>query len=280
MRTAKHISSTAAALRTVFLSQFETRSLQFPARQWPAQRNQNRSNPFSTTTRRSVYVVTPKDAPVKSRNAKNEEITAYECMVVMPDGSISDVQSTSRVLDSVDRRTEYLITVSEVPDPRQAPPSSNSPYRSYAEQSPKLPLVKVVNKADQYRKEKEAKKKKKEQSASKVRKTIEMNWAIEKGDESHRMETLRKFLAKGNKVDVVLAKKRKGKEATEESTHALVQRIRKVIQTEGKGWKEAKPAEGKIGGTFTLFAEGKVEKSDKSGQDEDGEAVEVGESSD
>ncbi|EHL00509.1 putative Translation initiation factor IF-3, chloroplastic [Glarea lozoyensis 74030] len=229
-----------------------------------------------------VYVVTPRDAPIKSRNAKNEEITSYECVVVMPDGTMSDVQSTSRVLDSVDRRTEYLITVSEVPDPREAPPRDDSPYSSSrydAEHTSRLPLVKIVNKAEQYKKEKEAKKKRKEQSASKVRKTIEMNWAIEKGDEGHRMETLRKFLAKGNKVDVVLAKKRKGKEATTEAANALVQRIRKVIQTEGKGWKEGKPAEGKIGGTFTLYAEGKAEKSAQSDQPEDGEDGENSEKS-
>jgi translation initiation factor IF-3 len=126
---------------------------------------------------------------------------------------------------------------------------------------PLLPLVKVIDKAETYKREKEARKKKKTEGASKVKKTLEINWAIEKGDEGHRMDTLRKFLAKGYKVDIVLAKKRKGKVVTEDVARELVKRIQAVIKEEGRGWKEGKPMEGKVGGTVTIFAEGKAEKS-------------------
>jgi translation initiation factor IF-3 len=276
MRAAKHICSTAAALRTVFVPQFETRSLQFASRQWPPKRCSTHLSPFSTTARRSAYMVTPKDAPVKSRSARNEEIISYSCVVVNPDGTLTDPLQTSYVLSKTDLSTEALITVSEIRDPRQEPPC---PYEiddpRYYEvcKLPLLPLVKIINKAEEYKKEKEAKKRKKEGSASKVRKTIEINWAIEKGDYGHRMDSLRKFLSKGYKVDVVLAKKKKGKPVTEDVAKDLIKRIQGVIAEEGKGWKEAKPLEGKVGGSLTIFAEGKVDKSagDNSGSEDPAE---------
>ena len=144
------------------------------------------------------------------------------------------------------------------------PPVDSPAYASWEAEVrlPKLPIVKVVNKEEEARKEREGKKKKREErDPGATKKTLELNWAIERGDEAHRVETLRKFLGKGFKVDVVLAKKRKGKVVTEDVAGELVKRIRAVVKEEGKGWKEYKPMEGKVGGTVTIFCEGKLEKS-------------------
>jgi translation initiation factor IF-3 len=209
-------------------------------------------------------VVTPKNAPVKSRGARNEEIKSYSCVVANPDGTLTEPLQTSYVFSKVDLSTEALITVSEIEDPRQEPPcpyAIDDPRYYEISKLPLLPLVKIINKAETYKREKEAKKKRKEDSASKVKKTIEINWAIEKGDYGHRMDSLRKFLSKGNKVDIVLAKKKKGKPVTEDAAKDLIKRIQGVIAEEGKGWKEGKPWEGKVLGSLTIFAEGKVDKS-------------------
>lgn len=118
-------------------------------------------------------------------------------------------------------------------------------------------ICKIQNKQELYQREKEARKGKGKLPGQTV-KTIELNWAIEQGDLSHRMDRLREFLGKGYKVEVLLAKKRKGRVATPEEGQALVSKIKEVI-TEG-GWKEQKAQEGELGKQVTIFAEGKVVK--------------------
>lgn len=103
-------------------------------------------------------------------------------------------------------------------------------------------------------------------------KTLELNWAIDKGDLGHRLERMREFLGKGYKVEVVLVKKRgKSKPASQEQMEGLVKGVRGAIE-EG-GWKEHKPMEGKIGGQVLIFAQGKVVKG-KEGEGKDEEVEE------
>ena len=90
-------------------------------------------------------------------------------------------------------------------------------------------------------------------------KTIELNWAIDGNDLEHRLHRMRDFLGKGNKVEVMMAPKRKGRKATEEEARVLVQRIREAIEREGA--RESKTMEGKLLGTATIYAEGKRKRN-------------------
>ena len=88
-------------------------------------------------------------------------------------------------------------------------------------------------------------------------KTIELNWAIDGNDLSHRLQRIRDFLRKGHRVEVLMAAKRKGRKATEEEARGLVDRIRAAIG-ECEGARESRPMEGKLLGTATIYAEGKA----------------------
>jgi translation initiation factor IF-3 len=88
-------------------------------------------------------------------------------------------------------------------------------------------------------------------------KTLELNWAIDQGDLRHRLEKMKKFLEKGLRVEIALASKRKGKQATPEEAQALLKRIREVVKEQGA--KELKPMEGQMLRAATLYL-GKVEQ--------------------
>ncbi|TVY52152.1 hypothetical protein LSUE1_G009697, partial [Lachnellula suecica] len=101
---------------------------------------------------------------------------------------------TAALLQSINTKTYILTTV--------------------VEGSPGVPpICKILSRVDLLTAEKKRKTKAKESRAEKTVKGLEMNWAIDKGDLGHRLGRLREWLGKGWKVEVVLAKKRKGREA-------------------------------------------------------------------
>jgi translation initiation factor IF-3 len=101
-------------------------------------------------------------------------------------------------------------------------------------------------------------------------KTIELNWAIDANDLSHRMTKMKGFLMKGNRVEIVLGAKRKGKKATVEEAEALIARV-KAAAAEVEGTRESKPADGKLLGVYTLQFEGKLKKGKKDSEVETAE---------
>jgi translation initiation factor IF-3 len=99
---------------------------------------------------------------------------------------------------------------------------------------------------------------KKVKSPTAVLKTIELNWAIDANDLGHRIKRVTDFLAKGNRVEVVMAGKRKGRRATTEEARSLMTRVREAVE-EVEGAKEWKPMEGAVLGQATLYFEGKAQ---------------------
>lgn len=118
------------------------------------------------------------------------------------------------------------------------------------------PIARIVNKRELFQKKKEAKKSK---NPGTVTKTIEMNWAIEKNDLGHRLEKMRGFLERGNKVEVILAGKKKGRKASVEEAEAVIVRIREFVAGV-EGAKERVKMDGKVLGMAVLSFEGKVVK--------------------
>ena len=129
-----------------------------------------------------------------------------------------------------------------------------------------------MKKAELFKIEKEKKKGKGGKEPNKTVKGLEMNWAIERGDLGHRLSRLREWLGRGWRVEVVLAKKRKGRLATVEEAEALVGSVRGVLKE--CGGRENKPAEGKVGGVMTIYCEGKVVKEKEKGEGKGEEKVE------
>jgi len=152
-------------------------------------------------------------------------------------------QSTAFVLGSFDRKIYTLVTV--------------------VEGEPGVPpICKIMDKKLLRESEKaQEKKKRKQEKGGKPGKTIELNWAIGDNDLGHRLKKMKDFLAKGTKVEVLLAKKKRGKLASIEECQGLINRIRKARE-EVEGSKETRamegkiPEEGKPGGEVRLFFEG------------------------
>lgn len=125
------------------------------------------------------------------------------------------------------------------------------------------PVCKVLSRASLIAAEKARKAAQKNKDPTKTVKGLEMNWAIEKGDLAHRLQRLRQWLEKGWRVEVVLAKKRKGRVASEEEGREVVRRVREVL--EDVGGRENKPAEGKLGAVMTIYCEGKKKEGGEGG---------------
>lgn len=119
------------------------------------------------------------------------------------------------------------------------------------------PIAKIFNKKEMFQQKQAQKKTKKPGS---VTKTIEMNWAIDKNDLGHRLGKIRDFLEKGNKVEVLLAGKSKGRKATMEEAEAVVKRIRDSVE-EVEGAKESRKMEGRLLAPAVLYFVGKEPKN-------------------
>jgi translation initiation factor IF-3 len=132
---------------------------------------------------------------------------------------------------------------------------------------PGVPPICKIQSKEKLREAEKARQKSERNSKGGTAKTMELNWAIDKHDLGHRMDKLKGFLEKGWKVEVVCAKKRKGKTASPEDAEALVARIRGVCGSV-VGSREHKPMEGKILETVTLHLEGKAVKEKKAEEKE------------
>lgn len=144
------------------------------------------------------------------------------------------------------------------------------------------PICNIVNKREALEKSKKEKEKKKAQTIKE--KTLELNWALAPHDQEHKLRTMQKFLAKGNRVQVVLMKKQNGKaKATSKDAQALVDRIVQAA-ADVPGSTEWKKREGALLGTLKINFQGKAqEKAEDKGKgkakDEEAEVEEGDEQS-
>lgn len=97
---------------------------------------------------------------------------------------------------------------------------------------------------------------KQQNQRSKTAKQLELNWAIDPHDLVHRLDRLQEFLEKGHRVDIVMARKRKSRWATEEEKQTLVDKVRdrlKLIE----GATDYRPPKGNLKSATTLYVERK-----------------------
>lgn len=81
-------------------------------------------------------------------------------------------------------------------------------------------------------------------------KTLELNWAIDKGDLSHRLEKFRGFLEEGRRVEVCFRGKKRGRKASLEECERVLEQVRGVA--EGVEGVREKGLEGNVGGVASL----------------------------
>lgn len=186
-------------------------------------------------------------APEKRSQLWDEEITARRVQLVDPEtNKPGPPQGTRFVLRSFDRKTHRLVCISPLPTPK-----------SKEAEEEWIPICKLMDKKEQYLKDKAKADQKKaaKKSSADTLKTLELNWAIDLNDLGHRMKRMKEFLEEGRKVDIVLARKKGGRVASVEDCNALLQKIREQAESV-QGAKELKALEGKLGGFATLSYEG------------------------
>ncbi|KAI9923586.1 hypothetical protein ASPWEDRAFT_172097 [Aspergillus wentii DTO 134E9] len=215
MKHMRGLVSTTQALRQTFLPPLQTS--QTPFLRYSLIQNQTQSRLYQSRRQ-------PPANPLAQRQIRDEEIRAEFIQLVNEEGSLDAPEKLRDVLRTLERPEHYIIQVS--PGSRDRPP-----------------VCKIVNR--QVMREQERAKTKAAQAAKSSVKQIELNWAIDPHDLSHRMKQLTTFLDKGRRVEIVLIRK-KGKRAP------TVDEIKNVMDTVMETTKAAnamqvKPMEGELG---------------------------------
>ncbi|TGO65607.1 hypothetical protein BOTNAR_0076g00010 [Botryotinia narcissicola] len=250
MTNPRCVFNAASALRRVFLSGFPIESSASTSASTSLLRNTPIfSSPSSSylQTRiqtRSVFKSTS-TAVAEQRLPRDTEITAPFLRLKNAEGKLDAPVRTAQILRGVDRKTHMLEVI------------------AFSDEG-LAPIARIVNKRELFQKKKEVKKSK---NPGTVTKTIEMNWAIERNDLGHRLEKMRGFLERGNKVEVILAGKKKGRKASVEEAEGVIARIREFVAGV-EGARERVKMEGKVLGMAVLSFEGKAGKKGEGKREE------------
>ncbi|MCJ1483457.1 hypothetical protein MMC06_003624 [Schaereria dolodes] len=86
-------------------------------------------------------------------------------------------------------------------------------------------------------------------------KQIELGWAVSPHDLGHRMKQVEGFLARGRKVEVLIAQKKEGRSASLQEAQGVVRGVRERVEMVGgaREWKEMK---GVVGMRCTMYFQG------------------------
>ncbi|UNI19487.1 hypothetical protein JDV02_005669 [Purpureocillium takamizusanense] len=141
-----------------------------------------------------------------------------------------------------------------------ADPDADRPY-------PRLALCRVVDTRNEYARQRQLKERKKQAAAAAATagragagktKELELTWGIGAHDLGIKMRQMSDFFAKGMRVKLMIARKKRGKEATDEEADDVVRRVREAAAAQGA--REDRPAEGQHKRTLHMFFEPKSGK--------------------
>lgn len=162
--------------------------------------------------------------PAEQNQLIDERIRSNFVQVVNEEGKLDPPESLTDVLRSIERPTYFVQQVSPSIDGRP-------------------PICRIVNRAAA--KEHEKIRAKAAHAARTALKQVELNWAIDAHDLSHRLKQLKSFLLKGRKVELIM-KRKKGKRApTPEEIKHLMDSVLEAVKSVGAA--QVKPMEGEPG---------------------------------
>lgn len=211
--------STSQALRQTFIAPLRTPRVLF-ARSQPLH-NDFQPRCFHQSARFALPVVRTPNAPSQ---IKDEAIGSRLVQLVDEEQNLMPPRRLVEVLDSFDRSKFFLLQVS--------PAEADRP-----------PVCKILNKMEAKQHEKAKAK------SAKVGKTqtkqIELNWAIDAHDLSHRLKQLTNFLDKGRKVEVIMKRKKAKRSPTVDEIKQVIQSV--LDTTREAGGTQVKAMEGEPG---------------------------------
>ncbi|KAI9149587.1 translation initiation factor IF-3 [Paramyrothecium foliicola] len=181
----------------------------------------------------------------RSRPPQDHEITDPKIMVI-DNGETEGPLSTRLVMSKLEPGESLRMI---------------QPYKPATNESPvEFAVCKIVNKRDEYVRQQELKERKRAdhqagRTASKKLKEVDLTWIIGPNDLGTKLRQMSQFLQKGMKVEVVIARKKRTREASADEAANVLRKVREEIETQG--FREAKPAEGEVGASMRLYLEGK-----------------------
>lgn len=201
MKHIRGLVSTAQALRRSLLPLEFTRA-PFVKYNVPLRQAQLRFLKYSRST-------TDAGPPAKPGPIKDEDIPADIVQVVNENGGLDPPVQKADVLRSLQRPEYSLVQV--------APATADRP-----------PVCKILSRRVMW--EQERAKAKAAHAAKTSLKQIELNWAIDNHDLSHRLKQLVAFLDKGVKVEIILTRKRGKRAPTPEEVKNLMDNVLATIE--------------------------------------------------
>ncbi|KAJ5450125.1 uncharacterized protein N7458_006574 [Penicillium daleae] len=219
MNHMRGLVSTAQALRQTFIAPLRTPKAFFVQPRPLCNASQQRC--FHMSPRLALPVVRTPNAPTQ---IKDEAIGTRLVQLVDEEQNLMPPRRLAEVLDSFDRSKFFLLQVS--------PAESERP-----------PVCKILNKMEAKQHEKA---KAKSAKVAKVQtKQIELNWAIDAHDLSHRLKQLTNFLEKGRKVEVIMKRKKAKRAPTVDEIKQVIQSV--LDTTREVGATQVKAMEGEPG---------------------------------
>ncbi|KAL2006002.1 hypothetical protein VTN00DRAFT_9656 [Thermoascus crustaceus] len=203
MRHIRGFISTAQALRRTFLPPPEFTRAPFIEYDFPWRRAQLRFLQYSRSPAPNA------GAPAKPGPVRDEDIRAQFVQIVNENGGLDPPARKIDVLRSIQRPEYSLVQVSPGTDDRP-------------------PVCKILSR--QFLKEQERAKAKAAHATKIATKQIELNWAIDNHDLSHRLKQLVSFLDKGRKVEIILTRKKGKRAPTAEEVKNLMDNVLETIK--------------------------------------------------
>ncbi|KAL4917540.1 translation initiation factor IF-3, C-terminal domain-containing protein [Aspergillus aurantiobrunneus] len=163
----------------------------------------------------------------QSGEVKDEDILSDYIQLVNEDNKLGPPVRLSDTLRSIERPEQFILRVST--GARDG-----------------FPICKVINRREQQNRERAIVKAAKAAQATKNSvKQVELNWAIDPHDLSHRLKQVTNFLEKGRQVEIILTKKRNKRTPTEEEVKNV---MAKTLQaTKDANAVQVSPMEGEPG---------------------------------
>ncbi|ERF74324.1 hypothetical protein EPUS_02011 [Endocarpon pusillum Z07020] len=130
-----------------------------------------------------------------------------------PDGGLSPPESLHSTISRLRRGDEYLVQISKVDEDGMA-------------------ICRIMTKADLLKQKKDKERMQQEHKKSlkqSVPKQIELNWAIGPNDLEHKMTQMKGFIKDGKKVEVVLASKKRQRQATPEEGQEVLRKVKEKL---------------------------------------------------
>lgn len=160
----------------------------------------------------------------RDRPPQDDEITDPYIMVVGRGPGAEGPLSPQHVLDDIQPEASLRMIQPYVP----ADPETGR-WRA------QLAICKVVNKRDEYIRQRQLKEQRRADAAAGKGKSkaLDLSWSIGDHDLGIKLQQMGKFLAKGIKVEMTVERKKGGKKATLEEAAALVKRVREAAEAQG-----------------------------------------------